>query len=207
MVKSTRTSRNGCIELKCFSENIPKLQKFINGKLSNRYETSMKKLLKPKIKSPNVKLEDFLKKKEIEETIKTQNNFINGKDFDIAFIKYYKDKKVVCTIFDGINGKLYKKSSVGKICQFIIIPNDISQCRNCQRFRHNSKNSNNSLICPKYSGSHNLESCRRDNMKCNNCIYVMDMYINVFVTPKIENYELQSTEDTKKKCNEFENIF
>lgn len=115
-VKNTRATKDGGIIIRCETkEETEILQKEAKKILNSKYEIHMTKLRNPKIKIVGCEL--AMSEKEIEDSIREQNHFIEETDqLNITYIKKQKNKK--STIFAECSPGLFHKFMIQKKCVF-----------------------------------------------------------------------------------------
>lgn len=172
-VKNIIPAKNGSIIIKCQSKtDVEILQNEAKKKLDSKYNIEITKMRNPRIKIFGY--EGELSRKEIEECIKYQNQFIDKEEFlNITYVKKTKYKGSV--IFGECSPKVFhtlmkeKKLFIEWQRYTIYEDLEIPRCFKCQQYFHKTKDCKNKLVCAYCAEEHETKDCPKSSKKCNNC--------------------------------------
>lgn len=175
LVKSAFFKEDGEAVIRCeTSENALKFVNAATKMLSEKYDISVQKPLKPRIKIFGIS-EDFTAE-EILTKIRKQNNLPESSDVKIVKLQKAKSRKsnpvdavleVDAKSFDYLI-KLERVNIGWNRCRAMEMVN-VLRCYNCSAYGHKASSCSNSVCCPRCSGDHNADECEAEYEKCANC--------------------------------------
>lgn len=190
-IKSTRSTTNGNIIIKCPNrDDIEILKREADAKLPD-YDVQILKLRKPRVKIIGYKGD--LEKNDLERCLRVQNQFIcNDDELEVTFIRR-NPKNKVCTIFMECSPKLYhnlmvtKKIFIGWERYPVYEDVSISRCFNCQEHYHKTEGCESETVCEYCSLNHNVSDCPKTRQKCINCVKANNKYKTEYCTNHTAN--------------------
>lgn len=176
-IENIRTTNNGGMFIKCQSkQQVDLLMKTAQDKLRNKYDISISKMRKPRIKITNYT--ENMTMEEIGKALYDQNN-ITG-EIKVTYIKKNKkgDKTIYCECSSASFKNLIEKGKVyiGWERYPVFEDLDVLRCFKCQAFHHRQQECRNGVVCPNCSGNHTESNCKNHQKCCPNCKHANDKY-------------------------------
>lgn len=174
-VKLALFKENGEGSIRC--ENMECAQKLANAAskvLSEKYEISILKPLKPRVKITG--LSDDVTGDEIVDNLKKQNNLPCSAEIKVIRIQKRESRNYNSAValleidprtFDCLM-KL-QRVCVGWNRCWITEDVNVNRCYNCSTYGHKAATCNNTCCCPKCAGDHKANECENNYLKCVNC--------------------------------------
>ncbi|KAG5879766.1 hypothetical protein JTB14_028697 [Gonioctena quinquepunctata] len=180
-INSVNTGYNGNLIIKCNSqkETVKLIEEAQKQDLSNTYQIQMSQLKKPRIKI--ITTNNNMDKEEIEECLRSQNEFVTPEDYlKVTFIKKVTNGKV--TVCAECSAPLFKKFMDNKKVFIswercpVYEDLTISRCKICNDFDHKDKYCKNKITCVYCGDEHKIEDCPKQLKKCCNCLRANKKY-------------------------------
>lgn len=174
-IQNIRTSNSGTVIIKCpTKKDIDTLCEAMNEKLQDKYDISITKMRKPRIKIPN--FNQNMSKEEIEKSIYEQNKIRDGIQVTYVGVNKKGTKTIYCecesSSFEAVMS--LKKIYIGWERYAVYEDLTVIRCFNCQEFHHKKEHCKNSTVCSVCSGDH--EKCNGSVRSCKNCIQANNKY-------------------------------
>ncbi|XP_050298069.1 uncharacterized protein LOC126737284 [Anthonomus grandis grandis] len=201
-VKNTKKIKDSSILIQCCNkEHVDILKKEAESKLKN-YEVQVTKLRLPRFKI--IGCTTNLSEKEIENSIRKQNNFITEQNkLKITYNKKARNDKGKSIVFGECDPILFSKLIYEKKIFFgwqrypVYEDLSIQRCFKCQQFYHKIENCPNEAVCEFCSNKHDVSECPKLQKKCVNCISANMKYKSNYNTvheannPECPSYQYQ----------------
>lgn len=173
-IRNSRTTKDGSLIVKCETkEDINVLKTETERYLGTKYIIET-----PKMKNPKIKIIGYAgnkSAKEIENSIRNQNKWIDKKDnLNVTYIKKIRNGSK-STVYMECSPKLFKQLMEEKKIYLewerhpVYEDISVTRCFNCQGFYHKSDKCDRNKVCAKCSGPHDTAQCNARLLKCNNC--------------------------------------
>lgn len=190
-IKSTRSTTNGNIIVKCHNRNdLETLKREADTKLSD-YEVQILKLRKPRIKiaayTGNLDEDGLVR------SLRKQNHFIDMNDeLQVTYIRRNTKTNSSIIFMDCSPTLFHKLMDARKVYigwERCPVYEDIriTRCFKCQEHYHKADVCKNAVVCEYCALDHDVRDCPKTRQLCNNCVKANNLYKTKYSTDHTTN--------------------
>lgn len=181
-VCNARNIKDGGIVLSCENNNdTMKVKQIVEDSYGENYEVRLPEVKMPRLKITNIS--EKIEEDDLIDEIKKMNGDL--KDIEMKVItlikktkKAYSYRELVIEVNGDAYKKLLKKGVIfldWRKCR-ILEHLHIQRCFKCCGFNHISTECKSEQRCSKCAGVHKFDNCQRKNVKCVNCLQVIEKF-------------------------------